>query len=221
MEDKSTIEAALQQVRAERKRREDERVEKGEAVRVPLSPAVVGVPEGVDAALADMKARKVAEMREKGDLREAVFESEHGIDVIMTGVPRHDRDSAESKNVQPWPTPPGALPGAPGGKTPNAQLEGDDVPPSEPRSAPEWQPIWTQVRSPSERNPEGVIEQGQFLVVDGELRVRNSQGKEYIESLKPGEDHAAAARRKLREVYAKTHTAFCDPIIYPARSSYH
>jgi hypothetical protein len=91
--DKSQIEniaAALSELEAEKQRRIDEKVEKGEAVRV--LPVVVGLPDGVEAA----KASAVAALRASGENREVIFgepvldadgnEVAPAIAVIMTGA---------------------------------------------------------------------------------------------------------------------------------------
>jgi hypothetical protein len=89
--DPEKLAAALEQLETERRRRLDERFEKGVAVRVP--PVVVGVPgcEGAE------RARRQAELRAAGETREVIFgfEPDDGsdvIDVIITGVPRPGRD---------------------------------------------------------------------------------------------------------------------------------
>jgi|SRR6266699_2050460 len=84
--DPAKLEAALEQLEQERRRRQNEKVERGEAVRVP--PIVVSEPGDV----AGEKARRLAELRAAGEAREVIFgdESDDGseISVIITGVPR-------------------------------------------------------------------------------------------------------------------------------------
>jgi hypothetical protein len=85
------LQAALEQLESEQRRRIDERIAKGEAVRVP--PVVVGVPGAIDAE----RARRLAELHAAGETREIVFghKADDGsvVDVIVTGVPRAARDS--------------------------------------------------------------------------------------------------------------------------------
>jgi hypothetical protein len=89
--DPAKLQAALEQLETERQRRIDERVEKGEAIRVPS--IVVGAAGSVNAE----KARRLAELREAGETREIIFGFKHAdgsdaIEVIVTGVPRRGRD---------------------------------------------------------------------------------------------------------------------------------
>ena len=74
------LQAALEQLESEQRRRIDERIEKGEAVRAPFGSIVVGVPGAVDAAIAAHKAR---------DTREVYFDEGA---ILITGVPRTGRD---------------------------------------------------------------------------------------------------------------------------------
>jgi hypothetical protein len=85
--DPEKLAAALEQLETERQRRIEERVEKGEAVRVPPLSVVVGHPESVAAAIEAFKAR----LREGGEAREIIFDEPA---VLITGVPRHGRDQS-------------------------------------------------------------------------------------------------------------------------------
>ena len=80
--DKQVIDAAIEQLKAELQRRTDEKIANGDVVVLP--PVVVGVAEAVEAE----KARKIAELRAKGEKRAVVWQSE----AIITGVPRAGRD---------------------------------------------------------------------------------------------------------------------------------
>jgi hypothetical protein len=81
------ISAAIEQLEAERERRIEEKIEKGEAVPVP--PVVVGAPISVDAAI----ARRLAELRAAGEGRKIIFGLKPGDpQAIVTGVPRTGRD---------------------------------------------------------------------------------------------------------------------------------
>jgi hypothetical protein len=75
--------AAMEQLEAERRRREDERVAAGTAIRVQLS---VVVAPGEDEAKAIERA-KAEYIQSEGDTREVLFEEP---EVIITGVPRND-----------------------------------------------------------------------------------------------------------------------------------
>src|SRR5262249_16969728 len=93
MEDKmreSVIAAAIAKLEAEMQRRIDEKIAKGEAIRVPALSVVVGTPDAADAAIEDTRARMQAADREAGrKVREVYFEEPA---VIITGVPRSGRD---------------------------------------------------------------------------------------------------------------------------------
>ena len=94
MEDKipeSVLAAAIAKLEAEKQSRIEEKIAKGEAVRVP--PIVVGAPSSVNAE----KARRRAELRAAGETREVIFgfkpaDRSNVIEVIVTGVPRKGRD---------------------------------------------------------------------------------------------------------------------------------
>ena len=88
IDDPKKLEAALAQLEAEKQRRIDEKVEKGEAVRVKLN-VVVGTEDEVDAAVEHAWQRKLAELREAGDTRKIYLSEDDR--VIITGVPRANR----------------------------------------------------------------------------------------------------------------------------------
>jgi hypothetical protein len=83
--DKDIAAAAIERLEAEKQRRIDEKVAKGEAVRVPLS-LVIHDPEQVEAEIESAKASKLAELRKAGETREIVFDPPL---TISTGVPRN------------------------------------------------------------------------------------------------------------------------------------
>jgi hypothetical protein len=91
MTDKANIAAAaIAKLEAEKQRRLEEKIAKGEAILIPCDEAlVVGVPEGAEAVVADYKARELAKLRASGETREVVFEEPM---VIITGVPSPGRD---------------------------------------------------------------------------------------------------------------------------------
>ena len=89
MTDSPKLEATLEQLEAERRRRIDEKIERGEAFRVPALSVVVGVPDEADGALEDMRARMLAADREAGGKAREVYLEEPA--VLITGVPRAGR----------------------------------------------------------------------------------------------------------------------------------
>jgi hypothetical protein len=88
IDDPKKLKAALEQLEAEKQRRIDANVEKGEAVRVKLN-VVVGAEDEVDAAVERAWQRKFAELREAGDTRKIYLSEDDW--VIITGVPRANR----------------------------------------------------------------------------------------------------------------------------------
>jgi hypothetical protein len=80
--------AALERLEQERARRIREKIEKGEAVRMPVLIA------GARESIAAVKARTLAAMRAAGEKREVVCIDE----ALVTGVPRPSR---EPENYKP------------------------------------------------------------------------------------------------------------------------
>jgi hypothetical protein len=89
--EKQKFAAALEQLEEEKRRRIDEKIAKGEAVRVPSPVVVVGVEQLTDALIERAKEDKLAELRAAGEKREVYFEADKPT-VIVTGVPRTGRD---------------------------------------------------------------------------------------------------------------------------------
>jgi len=89
-DDPKKLAAALEELEAERQRRIDAKVERNEAVRVRLN-VVVGEPESAVAADGRAWERKLAEMKEAGDMRKPY--RDEGDLIIITGVPRAGRDA--------------------------------------------------------------------------------------------------------------------------------
>jgi hypothetical protein len=92
--DPEKLAAAIQELESERQRRIDDKIERGEAVRVTLPPVVLGASDSLAAAIERQKARKLAELRAAGEKREVVFAAAADDDgdpiaAIVTGVPRH------------------------------------------------------------------------------------------------------------------------------------
>jgi hypothetical protein len=85
-----------------------------------------------------------------------------------------------------------------------------------PKPEPVWTKITTTVAPPDERSC-GVITTGAYAVGDGQLHVRDHEGREWTIALAGDPD--VQARRLLREKFGKHHM-FNQPIHYPPRS-YH
>jgi|SRR6516162_8585321 hypothetical protein len=82
--EKQKLAAALEQLEAEQRRRDDERVATGAAVRSPLYVVTHG-EESVADAIEEAKTRKLAELQASGDQRAIIFDEPF---LIHTGVPR-------------------------------------------------------------------------------------------------------------------------------------
>jgi hypothetical protein len=91
LSDPDKLEAALAQLEAEKQRRIDEKVERGEAVRLAAPVVIVGVPQPTAGLMERAKAKKIAELRAAGEKREIHFDADTPT-VIVTGVPRAGRD---------------------------------------------------------------------------------------------------------------------------------
>jgi hypothetical protein len=205
--DAQRLAAALEQLEIERRRREDEKIVAGEAVRVPLQPVVEREGEDIDTAIERLKAREIEKLRADGETREIVFE-EPDPSVIWTGVPRHGEfgkwkhelfEAFPDRYATTTTTPPRKEAPAPSNTAPL-----------------EWTRIQTQFSPPDERSC-GIIVEGARAVAGNQLHVRNHEGRTWVIPLKGDPD--VQARRLLREKFGKHH-AFNRPINYPPRS-YH
>jgi hypothetical protein len=198
--------AAIERLEAEKQRRRDEKIAKGEAVLAPLC-VVLGVAsdEEVTAEIEAVKAREVVRLREAGERREIIFEEPL---VLITGVPGCDesldvepaakehetcrvddfgarRRVSEALNAvdKPMPNSP-----APVSAEEPEPLEGHRY------------PIWVQVAAPTDTDPGSVIEGTYTLAEGGVLRVYDVDGNPIgTEHLPPDANAAAVARRVLRE----------------------
>ena len=190
--------AALERLEAERERRISEKIEKGQAVRMPV--LVVGSPESIDAA----RARTLSAMRAAGEKRE-IFSADR---VIITGVPRPGRDDGYRPPDVPEPPAPSVMsrrtvndrpvsdPRAPA-QAPSG-IEQKHAATAEPRM--EWRRVHVTVERPSETNPGGAIVEGLYRVEDGMVKVTDLQGRLLgTQPIKPGDEVEAAARKILRE----------------------
>jgi hypothetical protein len=206
--DPEKLAAAIQELEAERRRREDERVAAGTAIRVQLS---VVVAPGEDEAEALARA-KAGHTQPEGEKREVLFEDPI---VVITGVPRAGRTPPDWKS-EPNTADPAYRPPTP---TPTVPApEPAPAPVAEREPAPEWRAIKTQVTAPSEGGLGGVIAEGWYAIVDGELRIEDWRGRMFARPIAPGEDAAMLARKVLREKWASHDGGFNDPIRYPPRS---
>jgi hypothetical protein len=204
--DKAIAAAAIERLEAEKQRRIDEKVAKGEAVRVPLY-VVVNDPGQEAAEIESAKADKLAELRKAGERREVVWDEPL---VIITGVPRGGLDDDDD-------APP--IVKAPEDKAlriedfrareqvSEAMHVVDRPMPSTPAPRSVEEPaeplvehrIRVQVAPPTEDDP-GAIVEGSYTLEDGVLRVYDTdQNLLGTEHLRPDADAGAAARRVLRE----------------------
>jgi hypothetical protein len=203
--------AALERLEAERARRISEKIEKGEAVRMPV--LIVGARESIAA----VRARTLAAMRAAGEKREVVS-CDGQKQVIVTGVPRAGREPADYSPPMspPQPTPSIFDRRSAGSATPFAVSEPQPPAPKQMAEPSEWRRVWATVERPSETNPGGAIVEGLYRVEDGMVKVTDLQGRLLgAQSIKPGDAVETAARKILRE---KKASAFYDPIQYPRRS---
>jgi hypothetical protein len=207
--------AALERLEAEKKRRIEDKIQSGAAIRVPL--VVIAGVGPVDIVRA--RKNEIARLRKAGERREVYFDET----VITTGVPRPGR---EPENYRP---PISSEPPAPSicdrrsaGGAP-ASFAVSEPQPTALKQEPsgieaEWFRVWATVERPSETNPGGAIVEGSYRVEDGMVKVADLQGRLLgTQPIKPGDDAEAAARKILRE---KKASAFYDPIQYPKTSVY-
>jgi hypothetical protein len=226
--DESIIAATIERLTAEKRRRIDEKVAKGEAISIPWrddQALVIGGPERVEAVVAEYKASELAKLRAAGETREIIIDEPL---VIVTGVPRAGRDDdycdddypARIASVSP------AHPAPPEDNTSSARPEDTLSEPPEPvvrsesvrsagESTSEPRYVRAQVRRPDpEKDDPGEIKEGQYRVEGNLLRVQDMQGRSLgTATLRPGDDIEAAARKILREAHGR-HGSFYDPIPY-------
>jgi hypothetical protein len=204
--DAQRLAAALEQLEIERRRREDERVAAGEAIRVPLIPVVGCVEEDIDAVIASLRAHEIERLRANGEKRDIIFEES---DVIVTGVPRPKGGSGKWKDetFQAFPN---------RYATARTVAPRNDIDTPAPAPAPlEWTKVQTQFSPPDERSC-GIIIEGARAVAENQLHVRDHAGQTWTIPLNGDPD--VQARRLLREKFGKS--SFNAPIHYLPRS-YH
>ena len=198
---------ALEQLEAERERRIDEKVEKGEAIRVPLH-VVVGTEDAVVAATESARARKLAEL---GDKQQVFFEET----VLITGVRRMGRDIPDEPRVPSTPSKasqPERVDVRRGGEALRLP-ERDEThqPRPTPQPMPEPRYVYAEIQPASEGDPGAIIE-GRYAASDGMVRVWDMQGKLLGTQAFNGDNPGHVARKVLR---AKRNTGFYDPLPYP------
>jgi hypothetical protein len=205
--------AALARLEAEKKRRIEDKIQSGAAIRVPL-PIIAGASESVDVVKACKL--KLEQLRRNGEAREVFFDAA----VIITGVPRFLREPENYKPpISSEPPAPSifdrrSAPGAPSfavsepqARTPDKQIGRAE--------SPVVHHVRVTVRPPTENDP-GAIVEGQYRIVNGNLEVTDLQGRSLgTQSINAGDDAEAAARAVLRK---KRGRGFNDPIVYPRRS---
>jgi hypothetical protein len=212
-----TARAALEQLEAERARRLAVRVERGEAVVLPLLCAVAQVDEPAEQAIAAARARMIAQLRAEGEKREIHF-AEEG--VIVTGVPRGARPIGGDQKPSEKSSKKSFCSNFTEAREQEERLA-YKPPPMPVQSAPEpptdlpRQVIRCTVRLPDpEKDDPGQIVEASYTVTGNLLRVYDKQDRVLgSEAVRPGDDVEAVARRVLREEHGK-HGTFYDPISY-------
>jgi hypothetical protein len=195
MDDTDKLEAALEQLEAEKARRLQVRIDSGEVVSVD-TVVVLHPDEDEEEAI----ARAIANYPAPDDGREVHREFFY----VSTGVPRPDPDE-------------------PAPQVQTVSAEGNSSPPSEEPagsgvatlSAPS-QPAYVRVtiRNGDEDGDPGQIAEAYFTVEDGAVVLRDNDDKHITSrALLKGSDPAAVARALLREV--EKPESFNRPIRYP------
>jgi hypothetical protein len=204
--DPEKLAAAIQELEAERRRREDERIAAGTAIRLPL---VVVVRPGEDEAEAIDGAKAAAHAAQTGG-HEVIFEEP---ELVVTGVPRSD-DFGKWKHEHVGPEYPDRYAATP----PRPRNDnGDAVPEPAPS---EWKSVRVQVTAPNENTGDpGRIIEAEYVAVGNQVRVRYD-GRGYVETFTLGDDPLAIARRLLRAKWDKHGGDFYAPIRYPTKG-YH
>jgi hypothetical protein len=185
--DPDKLNAAIEQLEAEKERRLNEKVAAGEIVHVELH--VIGCrPEDTHAKVPAAKARKLAELRAAGEKREIIFD----VIEVSTGVPRPWDFPNPDVNI--------SISSAPGPENPavsEAVQSSSTVVPSQPET---YVRVETRHASDDGSDP-GAIEEGYFSVDDGVLILRDRERNHIIARrvLRGGQDPARLARDLLRE----------------------
>jgi hypothetical protein len=219
-----TVIAAIERLEAEKQRRIEEKVEKGDAIREELHAVCAG-PEDAADVLECLKASRIAELRAAGEKREIIFDP---IEVIMTGVPRPGRDEKyfarlvrEHAKLKPEEIRQREQQAAAASATDfhqGSKSHDEYKPPPLPAPPPEtpaeleWRGVIVQVRGPiPDRNDPGEIVEARYAVLNSVLYVEDAQGRRLgVQELEIGENAARGiVRKKLGG------NQFYRPIAYP------
>jgi hypothetical protein len=191
--DPAKLEAALEQLEAEKARRQQTKIDAGEAVK-GQTIIVVGRDEDAAEALANLPTTAP-------DGR-AIYYDPNDIRIVVTGVPRADPDFGEpSPQIQ------------------TASSEGPSHPSEEPaRSEPPScsEPTYVRItiRNGNDDGDPGAIAEAWFTIEDGLVVLRDADDKHITSrALLRSEDPAVLARSLLRE--AEQPKDFNRPIHYP------
>jgi hypothetical protein len=213
-------EAVLALLEAERRKREDERIAAGQAVRLSLD-CVVHPGGDADAILAAAKADRIAAARANGEQREIVFEEPL---LFFTGVPRagvtpDDWAPPPMRANDPAFRPP--MPASPAPSISAVPAAAATVATeSAPEPPPEWQRAWVTIASPRDERDCGVVEEIKYRTEGSALYIELRDGRAFRSSIGANDDVLAAARSLARAKIGR-HTSFDQPIRYPPRSSIH
>jgi len=196
--DPAKLEAALEQLEAEKARRLQGRVDSGEIVSVQTT-VVVGPDESEEDAVARAIARYPAPDDGRPVHREFYY--------IFTGVPRGDPAELEENS-------------SPQAAETSASEEGNSSPPSEeparsgPPSCSEPTYVRITIRNGNDDGDPGQIAEAYFTVEDGLVVLRDADDKHITSrAMLKNEDPAVLARSLLRE--AEQPKDFNRPIHYP------
>jgi hypothetical protein len=222
-----TVIAAIERLEAEQKRRIDEKVEKGDAIREELYAVCAGPDDAAD-MLERVKASRIAELRAAGEKRQIIFDP---IEVIMTGVPRPGRDEkyiarlvrehakldAEEIRRREKAAAASGIDFHEASKSHEPEYKPPPMskaPPEEP-PAEEWRDVWVQIRGPDpDRNDPGEIAEARYAVLNNVLYVEDPHGRRLgVQDITAEEDAGAVARGIARKKLGGNQ--FYAPIAYP------
>jgi hypothetical protein len=190
--DPAKLEAALEQLEAEKERRLQAKIDAGEIVSVE-TVVVVGREEDIEEAT--MQAIAKHPLPDDGRHRRELY-------YVFTGVPRGDPDPAPQVQTasEEGPSPPSAEPAASG--------------PLIPHSQPTPTYVRVVVSNGNDDGDPGAIAEAYYTIEDGLVVLRDADHKHITSrALLKGGDPAAVARALLREV--EKPESFNRPIRYP------
>jgi hypothetical protein len=201
LSDPAKLEAAIEELQAERERRVTARIEAGEAIRYELRGVVVHDHENAATVIGAAKERKIAELRRAGEHREVIFDDPV---VIQTGVPRARSGWIVHGEVDASPGP--AIELIDSKVEPDAPPRVDET---ESSMSSEPRRIVVQVEWPGGLHPEGVIVEGEYSISNGTVYVRDAAGNSIGSAPLTGQHPDIIARRILR---AKWQPDFYRPL---------